>query len=91
MTQEMASAEAIAYALFERVCYAERKDVGLISGKAEGWERPSRHWIISTYAECLEAVRSPDRLRDKDDLEARSDPSGHRYVPREAILGSSPV
>src|ERR1700733_7749168 len=33
----------------------------LQSGMSERGELPSRHWIFSIYAECLEAVTSPDR------------------------------
>jgi len=91
MTQQIGSPEAVAYALFERVCYAEGKDIGLTpDGKGAG-ERPSRNWIFSTYAECLEAVKSPRDTRHFLDLEARTDSSGHRFVSREAILASSPV
>ena len=91
MTQGIGGPEAVAYALFERVCYAEGKDVGLApNGKGAG-ERPSRSWIFSTYAECLEAVRSPQHSGIYLGLEAHMDSSGHRHVPREAILASSPV
>ena len=90
MTQEIGCPEAVAYALFERVCYAEGKDIGIAQGAGKAGERPSRSWIFATYAECLEAVKSP---RDAGylSLEARRDASGHRYVSREAILASSPV
>jgi len=91
MTQEIGGPEAVAYALFERVCYAEGKDIGLTPNDRKGGERPSRSWIFSTYAECLEAVKSPRDPRSYLDLEARTDSSGHRFVSREAILASSPV
>jgi hypothetical protein len=91
MTKEIGSPEAVAYALFERVCYAEGKDVGLTPSDRKAGERPSRNWIFATYAECLEAVKSPRDPNSYLSLEARTDASGHRYVSREAILASSPV
>jgi hypothetical protein len=90
MTQQIGCPEAVAYALFERVCYAEGKDIGLTQGDRKA-ERPSRSWIFATYAECLEAVKSPRDAGSYLSLEARKDASGHRYVSREAILASSPV
>ena len=89
MVPETGSAEAVAYALFERVCYAEGKDIGL-TAKAAG-ERPSRNWIFSTYAECLGAVRSTSQFGARSGIETRLDPSGHRHVSREAILASDPI
>jgi hypothetical protein len=91
MTQEIGCPEAVAYALFERVCYAEGKDIGPMRGDQKAGERPSRSWIFATYAECLEAVKSPHDAGSYLSLEARTDASGHRYVSREAILASSPV
>ena len=91
MTQEIGCPEAVAYALFERVCYAEGKDIGTTPGDRKAGERPSRSWIFATYAECLEAVKSPRDTGSYLNLEARTDASGHRYVSREAILASSPV
>lgn len=91
MDQEFGCPEAVAYALFERVCYAEGKDIGGgANGETRG-ERPSRSWIFGTYAECLEAVRGQRGTGSYRDLEARTDSSGHRFVSREAILASSPV
>jgi hypothetical protein len=89
MTPETGAAETVAYALFERVCYAEGKDIGLAPGIPAG-ERPSRSWIFSTYAECLAAVRS-SHLGGGADMEPRLDPSGRRYVPPELIRASDPV
>jgi len=83
--------EAVAYALFERVCYVEKKDIGTAAEPAKGWERPSRSWIFSTYAECLNAVRSGAPGAKPADLEARQTYTGARRVPREAILASDPV
>ena len=91
MTQEMTGAEAVAYALFERVCYAEGKDVGLTPNVPAAGERPSRRWIFSTFAECLEAVRMPEHFKSAAGMEARLDSTGHRYVPRTEILASDPV
>ncbi len=91
MAQEMVGAEAVAYALFERVCYAEGKDIGLTPNASAAGERPSRYWIFSTYAECLEAVRSPGQFKGDTGMEARLDPAGYRHVPRQSILASDPV
>jgi hypothetical protein len=91
MDQEMRSPEAVAYALFECVCYAEGKDIGLDSNSKSAGDRPSRSWIFSTYAECLDAVKSPHHTDSFLGLEARMDSSGRRHVPREAILASDPV
>jgi hypothetical protein len=91
MIPETGSAEAVAYALFERVCYAEGKDIGLTPNVPAAGERPSRNWIFSTYAECLGAVRSPGQFGAKSGIETRFDPSGHRHVSREAILASDPI
>jgi hypothetical protein len=91
MTQEIGCPEAVAYALFERVCYAEGKDIGLMPGDRKAGDRPSRSWIFATYAECLEAVKSPHGAGGYMSLEAKTDASGHRYVSREAIMASSPV
>jgi hypothetical protein len=91
MMPEIGGAEAVAYALFERVCYAEGKDIGLTPNIPVAGERPSRSWIFSTYAECLGAVRSTSHFDANVDIEARIDPSGHRYVAREAILASDPI
>jgi hypothetical protein len=89
MVPEIGGAEAVAYALFERVCYVEGKDIGLTPNVPAAGERPSRSWIFSTYAECLGAVRSTRHF--EVGVEARLDPSGHRYVAREAILASDPI
>jgi hypothetical protein len=91
MMHELGSAEAVAYALFECVCYAEEKDVGLTPNVPASWKRPSRRWIFSTYAECLKAVRSPEEGGYDTSLEARTDAAGHRYVPRADILAGNPV
>jgi hypothetical protein len=91
MAQEMGCPEAVAYALFERVCYAEGKDIGLAQGTKTAGERPSRSWIFSTFGECLAAVKSPQHPGSYLGLEARLDSSGHRYVSREAILASDPI
>ena len=91
MTQVIGGAQAVAYELFERVCYAEGKDIGLTPNVAAAGERPTRDWIFSTYAECLAAVQSPRHSDTKIGFEAGSDPSGHRYVAREAILASDPI
>ena len=88
--QQSGSAEAVAYALFERVCYVEGKDIGAAE-PPKGSERPSRSWIFSTYAECLNAVRSGNPSARPADLEARATYTGARRVPREAILASDPV
>lgn len=91
MMQQSAGVEAVAYALFERVCYAEGKDIGALAEPPKGWERPSRSWIFSTYAECLNAVRSGDPRVRLAELEARATHTGARRVPRAAILASDPV
>jgi hypothetical protein len=91
MMQQSGSPEAVAYALFERVCYVEGKDIGVVAEPPKGWERPSRSWIFSTYAECLSAVRSGAPGTKLADLEARPTYTGARRVPREAILASDPV
>lgn len=88
---ELGSAEAVAYALFERVCYAEGKDVGLAPNVPDSWKRPTRRWIFSTYAECLKAVRTPDQPDQQPHPGASFDAAGYRYVPREDILASDPV
>jgi hypothetical protein len=90
MTPETGAAETVAYALFERVCYAEGKDIGLGASPSKG-ERPSRSWIFSTYAECLAAVRSQSHHGSAHDMEPRLDPTGRRYVPPELIRASDPV
>ena len=82
--------EAVAYALFERVCYVEKKDIGTAEAPT-GWERPGRSWIFATYAECLRAVRSPQPAAGPVNLEARAEYAGHRVVPRDAIMASDPV
>jgi len=84
-------AEAVAYALFERVCYAERKDIGIFGTGSDGWERPSRSWIFSTYGECLKAARATAADAGLADLEARPTYTGARRVPRAAIMASDPV
>ena len=84
------SAEAVAYSLFERVCHAERKDIGTSSSESTGWEKPDRSWILSTYAECLRAVRS-GQAGAPSPREAQEKYAGWRDVPREAILASDPV
>jgi len=88
---EYGSAEAVAYALFERVCHIERREIGAAREPAEGWERPSRSWIFSTYAECLRAVRSGSVDTGLAGLEAHPDHTGRRKVPRAAIMASDPV
>ena len=91
MMQKSDSAEAVAYALFECVCYVEGKDIGTMADPPKEWERPTRSWIFSAYAECLNAVRSGNSSARLDDLEARSTYTGARRVPRAAILASDPV
>jgi hypothetical protein len=90
MTPETGAAETVAYALFERICYAEGKDIGVAEGVAVG-ARPSRSWILSTYAECLAAVRSHGHQAAGAEMEPRLDPTGRRYVPPELIRASDPV
>lgn len=91
MVHEPDSVEAVAYALFERVCYVEKKDIGAIRDAPMGWERPGRSWIFSTYAECLRAVRSDQPGAGRANLEAHAEYAGHRVVPRAAIMASDPV
>ena len=85
------SAEAVAYTLFERLCYAERKDAGMPSSEGKGWERPDRSWILSTYAECLRTVQSAHAGAPAASYEAQERYAGWRDVPRESILASDPV
>jgi hypothetical protein len=53
------SPEHVALKLLINIAYAEKKHFypGLYDG-----EKPSRKWLLDTYAECLEAVRG-DRQR----------------------------
>jgi len=85
------SIEAVAYALLERVSYAENKDIGIGPTDTRGGQRPDRHWILSTYAECLRTVRTAQASAARDDTEAREGYAGFREVPREAILASAPI
>jgi hypothetical protein len=91
MTRETDSAEAVAYELFKHVCYAEGKDIGLMPKTPGTGERPNRRWIFTAYGECLKIVRSAKPSDSEGAFEARLDPSGHRYVSREAMLMSDPV
>ena len=87
---EFGSAEAVAYKLFERICYVEKKDIGAAE-VPKGWERPSRSWIFATYGECLRAVRSREPEAGAESLEAKAGYAGGRRVPRAAILASDPI
>jgi hypothetical protein len=48
------SSEQVAYMLFERIAHAEGKTLQGPNG-----ERPTREWILATYAECLVTVCNP--------------------------------
>ena len=91
MAHQPESVEAVAYALFETIAYAERKDIGNGLKEAHDWHRADRHWILSTYAECLKAVKSGRAEAQSDSPEAQPSYAGWRKVPREAILASDPV
>ena len=91
MIQDANSIEAVAYDLFLRICYSERRDVGIATGDNKNWDRPDRHWILSTYAECLRTVKSGQAGATATIHEAQEKYSGWRSVPREAILASDPV
>lgn len=90
MAHEPECIEAVAYALFERISYAENKDIG-VSTDTKGSDRPDRHWILSTYAECLRTVKSGQAGAAPPAREAHERYAGWRDVPREAILASDPV
>lgn len=91
MASEPGSVEAVAYALFERICYAEKKDIGVMEKAPKDWERPSRFWILSTYAECLRALKARQPGAGPGTSEARTGYAGRRQVPREAIMASDPI
>jgi hypothetical protein len=91
MANEPGSVEAVAYALFERICYVEKKDIGVTERTAKDWERPSRSWILSTYAECLRTLSARQPKGGPAASEAHTDYAGHRQVPREAIMASDPI
>ena len=50
------SDEAIALALLQTIIRAEGKEAGV-----------DRHWILSTYRQCLAAVQGEDWEEDEDD------------------------
>jgi hypothetical protein len=49
------SSEHVAYRLMHDIANAEGKIFNINNPEAV----PSRHWILSTYAECLLSVRDP--------------------------------
>ena len=85
------SVEAVAYALLERISYAENKDIGIGPTDTRGGERPDRRWILTTYAECLRTVRTAQASVARGETEAHEGYAGFREVPREAILASTPI
>ena len=52
------SAEKIAYQLFLHI--AEAEGIELSGQPASGGHRADRKWILSTYSECIWAVRTAD-------------------------------
>jgi len=90
MTRESDSIAAVAYTLFERVAYAEKKDIGIGAKEAQGWERADKRWILSTFTECLRTVKEEPTSAGRS-FEAHEKYAGFREVPREAILASDPV
>ncbi len=48
------SAEAVAYVLLQCVAVSEGKRLN------DGFVYADRKWILDTYAECLDAIRSPN-------------------------------
>jgi hypothetical protein len=56
------SPEQVAYRLLHDVARAEKKSFGGGSIAAT----TDRKWILDTYAECLNAVRRPDRRMNQD-------------------------
>jgi hypothetical protein len=91
MIRESGGVEAVAYALFERICFVEKKDIGAHQEASKGWERPSRSWILSTYAECLRAAGGVRSGTASPGTEAHIEYAGRRVVPREAIMASDPI
>jgi hypothetical protein len=51
------SPEHVAYRLFRDIAHCEGK---YLSGS--GSPRPDREWVLTTYAECLNAVQLPQTL-----------------------------
>jgi hypothetical protein len=49
------SIENVAYALLIHVAFAEQKAIAT----GDAGDRPSKEWILQTYADCLRAVRQP--------------------------------
>jgi hypothetical protein len=55
------SAEQVAYKLFREIASAEGRTV---IGSGMSGQKPDRKWILSTYRECLYAVRTPAIAND---------------------------
>jgi hypothetical protein len=55
------SPEYVAFRLFREIAHAEDKAI-LGAGMGPS-SKSDRKWILDTYAECLEAVRTPNARR----------------------------
>ena len=62
----MPAAHAVAYKLFLNIASASGRPLDHKSRK-QGQSPADRAWILDTYAECLEAVRSAGPRSDHDE------------------------
>lgn len=60
LTLENNTPEKIALELMQMVAHIEKK--ALHSGPAAGWTAADRGWLLQCYAECIQAVRSPEAV-----------------------------
>jgi hypothetical protein len=72
--------EAVAFTLFGAIARSESYDIGL----GQGGKRPTREWILRTYATCLRTVQQPAGIdiiieQDKAGVGAETDQSARRF------------
>jgi hypothetical protein len=60
MSVESNTPEKIALELMQMIAHIEK--MALHSGPSQGWTSADRQWLLSTYAQCIEAVRSPEKV-----------------------------
>ncbi|PLT95023.1 hypothetical protein [Sinorhizobium medicae] len=52
------SPEEIAYKLMIQIANVEKKFIGAADNVKEGWQRADREYLLQTYAQCINTVRT---------------------------------
>jgi hypothetical protein len=52
------SPEEVAHKLFVHIANVEKRHIGSSDNLASGWQKADREYILSTYAQCVNTVRT---------------------------------